>query len=126
MLPSLNWPWNLTYKGWWTHRNHITSTACVLYQSVFYQCVLYQCLLYHGFKSKFLNEVWQLRIPVKRSQTIWKGSFKKFFFVTHLLATSKSKGKCMNYKDELVYKNITYICKHGGVYKSHKWLPFLA
>ena len=24
---------------------------------------------------------------------------------THLLATSKSKGKCMNYKDELVYKN---------------------
>ena len=39
---------------------------------------------------------------------------------THLLATSKSKGKCMHYKDELVYKNITYICKHGGVYKSHK------
>ena len=39
---------------------------------------------------------------------------------SHLLATFKSKGKFMNYKDELVYKNITYICKHGGVYKSHR------
>ena len=39
---------------------------------------------------------------------------------TPLLATFKSKGKFINYKDEVVYKNITYICKHGGVYKSHK------
>ena len=59
-----------SYKGWWTHRNHITSTASVLYQ-----CVLHQCVLYHGFKIKCWKEVWQLWIPERRSQSIWKGSF---------------------------------------------------
>ena len=39
---------------------------------------------------------------------------------SHLLATLKSKNKFLNYKDELLYKDVTYICKHGGLYKSHR------
>ena len=37
-----------------------------------------------------------------------------------LLKTEKSRNKCLNYKDNLEYKRIAYICKHGGIYKPNK------
>ena len=39
---------------------------------------------------------------------------------SHLLKTAKAKNICMDYKDDLIYKNVVYICKYGGSYRPHK------
>ena len=36
---------------------------------------------------------------------------------SHTIKAKKKKGKCMQYKDELVFHDIQYICKHGGDYR---------
>ena len=38
----------------------------------------------------------------------------------HKIETQRKYNKCLNMKDELVYKDITFSCKHSGAYKAHK------
>ena len=39
---------------------------------------------------------------------------------SHTLKSKKASGKCMEYKDELVYHDVQYVCKHYGTYRSNK------
>ena len=39
---------------------------------------------------------------------------------SQLIKTAKARNMCMDHKDDLIYKHVVYICKHGGSYRSNK------
>ena len=38
----------------------------------------------------------------------------------HKIENMRKYNKCLHYKDSLVYKDITYSCKHSGEYKPNR------